>query len=202
MAADGGVFTHGDAGFFGSEATTHLNAPVLGIAATPDGKGYWLVAADGGVFTHGDAGFFGSEGATHLNAPCWGWRPPPTGRATGWWGLTAGCSPTATPGSSDRWRHRPQRPGGGDGSHADGKGYWLVGADGGMFTHGDAGFFGSEGATDLNAPVLGMAATPDGKGYWLVGADGGVFTHGDAPFLGSLGSTRLNAPVRTIVASG
>jgi hypothetical protein len=26
----------------------HLNSPVVGIAATPDGKGYWLVAADGG----------------------------------------------------------------------------------------------------------------------------------------------------------
>ena len=28
----------------------HLNQPVVGMAATPDGKGYWLVASDGGVF--------------------------------------------------------------------------------------------------------------------------------------------------------
>jgi hypothetical protein len=26
-------------------------SPVVGIVATPDGQGYWLVAADGGVFT-------------------------------------------------------------------------------------------------------------------------------------------------------
>ena len=77
----------------------------------------------------------------------------------------------------------------------DGKGYWLVAADGGVFTHGDASFFGSEGGTDLNAPVVGMARTPDGKGYWLVAADGGVFTHGDAWFFGSMGGTVLNAPV-------
>jgi hypothetical protein len=44
-----------------------LNAPIVGITATPDGDGYWLVAADGGVFTFGDAEFAGSDGggATH-----------------------------------------------------------------------------------------------------------------------------------------
>ena len=39
-----------------------LNAPIVGIAATPDGGGYWLVAADGGVFSFGDAHFYGSTG--------------------------------------------------------------------------------------------------------------------------------------------
>jgi hypothetical protein len=34
---------------------------VLGIAATPDGRGYWLSAADGGVFTFGDASFYGAS---------------------------------------------------------------------------------------------------------------------------------------------
>jgi hypothetical protein len=47
----------------------HLTAPVVGIAATPDGKGYWLMAGDGGVFSFGDAKFFGSTGGVHLNAP-------------------------------------------------------------------------------------------------------------------------------------
>ena len=64
----------------------------------------------------------------------------------------------------------------------DRKGYWLVGADGGVFAYGDAGFFGSAGAEHLNQPVVGMAATSDGKGYWMVAADGGVFAYGDAHF--------------------
>lgn len=38
----------------------NVNAPIVGIAATPSGKGYWLVAADGGVFAFGDAGWFGN----------------------------------------------------------------------------------------------------------------------------------------------
>lgn len=36
----------------------------------------------------------------------------------------------------------------------------------------------------VNAPVVGMCATPSGLGYWIVCADGGVFSFGDAPFLG------------------
>ena len=64
MASDGGVFTFGDAKFFGSTGGTVLNKPVVGIAATSDAGGYWLVAADGGVFTFGDAPFDGSMGGT------------------------------------------------------------------------------------------------------------------------------------------
>lgn len=37
-----------------------VNAPVVGMAATPTGKGYWLTCADGGVFSFGDAAFFGA----------------------------------------------------------------------------------------------------------------------------------------------
>ena len=102
VAADGGVFSFGAAGFHGSTGDLHLNQPIVGMAATPDGKGYWLVAADGGVFSFGDAGFHGSTGDLHLNSPSWGWPPPRTATATGWWPPTAGCSPSATPASTAR----------------------------------------------------------------------------------------------------
>jgi hypothetical protein len=67
----------------------------------------------------------------------------------------------------------------------DGQGYWLVASDGGIFTFGDARFYGSTGAIHLNQPIVGMAATSDGQGYWLVASDGGIFTFGDAPFKGT-----------------
>ncbi|HVB92577.1 MAG TPA: polysaccharide deacetylase family protein [Acidimicrobiales bacterium] len=76
-----------------------------------------------------------------------------------------------------------------------GGGYWLAGADGGVFAFGDAGFSGSLGAQTLNAPVVGIAADPISHGYWLAGADGGVFAFGDAGFYGSVGGQALNAPV-------
>jgi ribosomal protein L24E len=68
-----------------------------------------------------------------------------------------------------------------------GRGYWLVAADGGIFSFGDAGFFGSTGAITLNQPITAMAASPTGKGYWFVAADGGIFSFGDAAFYGSDG---------------
>jgi N-acetylmuramoyl-L-alanine amidase len=83
----------------------------------------------------------------------------------------------------------------------DGKGYWLVASDGGIFTFGDAAFFGSTGSLALNAPVVGLAASPDGKGYWLVASDGGIFTFGDAAFSGSEGGGPLNAPVVGMAAT-
>jgi len=62
------------------------------------------------------------------------------------------------------------------------KGYWFVAGDGGIFSYGDASFFGSTGNLRLNQPIVGMAATPTGGGYWLSGSDGGVFAFGDAGY--------------------
>jgi hypothetical protein len=33
----------------------------VGMAALPDGQGYWLVASDGGLFAFGAAPFLGSS---------------------------------------------------------------------------------------------------------------------------------------------
>ena len=64
-----GVFTFGDADFYGSTGGIALNRPIVGMAATPDGGGYWLVAATAGVFSYGDAVFHGSTGGMPLNRP-------------------------------------------------------------------------------------------------------------------------------------
>jgi hypothetical protein len=72
-----------------------------------------------------------------------------------------------------------------------------VASDGGVFSFGDAAFHGSMGGLPINAPVVGMAATPDGGGYWEVASDGGVFSFG-AHFYGSragLGADRFFAIV-------
>jgi len=87
VASDGGIFSFGAAQFRGSIAATPLNAPIVGMAATPDGGGYWLVAADGGIFAYGDALFHGSAGATHLNAPIVGMAATPDGG--GYWLVAA-----------------------------------------------------------------------------------------------------------------
>ena len=63
------------------------------------------------------------------------------------------------------------------------KGYSLVAADGGIFSFGDAHFYGSTGGMTLNRPIVGMAATPR-QGLLAGGSDGGIFSFGDARFTG------------------
>ena len=81
-----------------------------------------------------------------------------------------------------------------------GNGYWLVASDGGIFSFGDAAFYGSTGDMKLAKPIVGMAATPSGQGYWFVAADGGIFNFGDAKFEGSAGDQAL--PAGIVVMAG
>jgi sugar lactone lactonase YvrE len=196
VASDGGIFSFGDAGFFGSTGGTHLNKPIVGMATTPDGKGYWLVASDGGIFDFGDAGFFGSMGGGALNSPIVGMATTPDGK--GYW-LVASDGGIFSFGDAGFFGSTGgihlNKPIVGMATTPDGKGYWLVASDGGIFGFGDAGFFGSMGGGKLNSPIVGMATTPDGKGYWLVASDGGIFSFGDAGFFGSMGGTHLNEPI-------
>jgi len=69
VASDGGIFNYGDAQFYGSSGSIHLNKPIVAMGATADGGGYWLAASDGGIFNYGDAAFKGSAGGSPLNQP-------------------------------------------------------------------------------------------------------------------------------------
>ena len=68
MASDGGVFAFGRAGFHGSMGGQPLTRPIVGMASSASGAGYWLNASDGGVFSFGDAPFEGSAGGLTLVA--------------------------------------------------------------------------------------------------------------------------------------
>ena len=63
-------------------------------------------------------------------------------------------------------------------------GYWLVAADGGIFSF-DAPFYGSTGAILLDKPIYGMEANGQGTGYRFVASDGGIFDFGSSVFFGS-----------------
>jgi hypothetical protein len=197
VGSDGGVFAFGGAGFFGSAGDLKLNAPILGIEATPKKNGYWLLSRDGGVFAFGDAGFFGSTGDQALNAPILGMVPTASGK--GYWlfapdggvfafGDAAFLGSPAEGGALSSpivaMRAAP-----------DGNGYWLIARNGKVYAFGSAAALRGLDGSALNAPIVGAAATPSGKGLWLVGADGGIFTLGDAVFHGSTGDLKLNSPI-------
>jgi peptidoglycan hydrolase-like protein with peptidoglycan-binding domain len=199
---DDTIYAFGSASFRGSTSGMSLVDPIVAMAPTANGGGYWLVADDGGIFSFG-APFYGSLGGFRLAQPIVGMAPTSTGK--GYWLVardggvfsfgdarfygSMGGKPLNAPIKS-------MIPGPG------GKGYWLLAEDGGVFSFGSARFYGSTGGMRLNAPVVGMTATPNGRGYWLVARDGGVFSFGNARFYGSTGGMRLAAPVIGIAREG
>ena len=195
-ASDGGAFTFGAAGFFGSGSGRFPSGPAVGTAMAPGDTGYWMVGADGTVLAFGSARWAGDAGGIGLAHPVVGMAATPDGQ--GYW-LVASDGGVFAYGDAGFYGsagnlvlHRPVV---GMAATPDGRGYWLVASDGGVFAYGDAAFHGSAGGLVLNRPVVGMAATPDGGGYWLVATDGGIFAYGDAGFHGSAGNLVLNRPV-------
>jgi hypothetical protein len=184
VSSDGGIFSFGDAGFYGSTGDLRLNQPIVGIAATPSGRGYWMVATDGGIFSFGDARFFGSTGS--LNKPIVGMAATPSGK--GYW-LVASDGGIFSFGDARFFGStgslKLNKPIVGMAATPSGSGYWFVASDGGVFAFGDARFFGSTGNIRLAKPITAIAATPSGKGYWFVASDGGIFAFGDAKFFGA-----------------
>ena len=87
LAASGGGVVASGVPFYGSTRGRHLSRPIVGMAATPDGHGYWLVAADGGIFSFGDARYYGSMGGRRPSRPVVGMA---TDTATGgYWEVAA-----------------------------------------------------------------------------------------------------------------
>jgi hypothetical protein len=127
VARDGGIFSFGDAVFYGSTGATRLNQPVVGMAATPNGNGYWLVAADGGVFPFGAATFRGSAAAQPLSSPVVGMAA--TANGNGYW-LVAADGGVFTYGDAGFFGSLVGPPlyqqAVGMAATPNGKGYWIV----------------------------------------------------------------------------
>lgn len=193
--ANGGIYSYGDAGFYGSLGGETLNEPIVGMQSTKSGNGYWLVAADGGVFAFGDAAFYGSTGGQPLNKPIVGMARSLSGN--GYWFVASdgGVFAFGDAAFYGSMGGQPLNKPVVGMAATSGSGYWLVASDGGVFAFGDAAFYGSMGGQPLNKPIVGMAATPSSNGYWFVAADGGVFAFGGAGFHGSLGAEGLQRPI-------
>ncbi len=177
------------------------SAPVVSMASTPNGAGYWVARSDGSIATLGDAGNYGSMSGTPLVAPISHIVPTPDGK--GYW-MVAGDGGIFSFGDAGFYGsmggHQLNAPVVDLAPTADGRGYWLVGTDGGIFAFGDAKFYGSMGGQHLNQPVVGVAADNSTGGYWMVATDGGVFSF-DAPFYGSAGNLVLNQPVNGMAST-
>ena len=196
VAADGGIFAFGNAGFYGSTGSLRLRQPIVGMAATPSGNGYWLVAADGGIFAFGDAGFYGSTGSIKLNQPIVGMAASPSGK--GYW-FVARDGGIFSYGDAGFYGApgNPAQPIVGMTATPSGKGYWCVARDGTVYSFGDAPY---QGAPPASAQFTGLVGSRGGNGYWLASPEGKVYAFGDARSFGGMTAT-LSQPVVGLAAT-
>jgi hypothetical protein len=163
VAAGSGGHPFGDATLFTDghghtdASKYHLNQPVVGMATTPTGDGYWLLAGDGGIFSFGDAEFHGSTGNLHLVSPVIGFSPTRDGH--GYWlfaadgGIFSFGDAKFHGSAGGALRTNPIV---GMRVSPTGNGYWLTDSAGKVYPFGDAAFAGDLSALHLFRPVIGM----------------------------------------------
>ena len=160
MASDGGVFSYGDAQFYGSTSLLHLDKPIVGIEPIPKARGTGCSLRRWGLQLSG----MPSSPVPPHRCTC-------TKRSSAWW-LTHGNGYwlVASDGGVFGFGNGRNFSGSEGGTHPEPArswawpptpkvgGYWLVAADGGVFSFGTATFFGSEGRHCIStSPVVGMA---------------------------------------------
>ena len=221
LLSDGRVIARGAAPALGSANVAQLTKPgerVATMSATPSGSGVWVFSSAGRVMALGDAlpgaRMSGTEAilALTLDGPIIDSVATPSGHGAYMVASDGGLFTVGDAAFIDSVRGQltkllgppglPALPVVGIVPDPDGDGYWMVAADGGVFSF-RASFRGSlPGVVPydrLFAPVNGMV--PYGNGYLLVASDGGVFTFSNLPFEGS-GSGQVDSPVIGIAAGG
>ncbi|MGO8874636.1 MAG: hypothetical protein ACLQNG_02580 [Acidimicrobiales bacterium] len=195
VTALGNVYAFGGAGYFGDASSQHLDAPIVAMAVTPDGHGYWLVGSDGAVFNFGDAHWYGSLASQPLDVGQQIVTIVATPDGKGYWlvdqsgavssfgdaavingGQPLPASELATPIVSAAIA-------------PDGDGAWFTDAVGHVYGSGEVQWFGSR-ANKQQHPITAIALVPSGGGYWLADAAGDVWGFGDAAH-GAPGPTGL-----------
>ena len=187
VGADGGVFAFGDAPFAGAPAG-QLRSPAVHLEPTPTGQGYWVLSAGGEVIPFGDASFRGQVFPVPVAAV--GMAATPSG--LGYWvaaadgqvfafgdavlqAATGASPPTIGAGAG---APKPAAPTVAIAASPDGRGYWLLGRDGGVFSFG-VPFHGSVAERQPYERAVSLEATPSGAGYYVAGGDGAIFAFGD-----------------------
>lgn len=174
VTSEGAVGTFGGAGFDGDLATERPSSPVVGMAATADQRGYWLVERDGVVRPFGDAAVGAGANAASARPTVGIALDPASG---GFYTATDSGAIRAVDAAPLASVTLPAGAGPVVGVAATGRGVWLATANGGVFSSGPV--------APVAAPapaheVVGIAATPDGLGYWLITASGRLVADGDA----------------------
>ena len=185
VASDGGVFSFGDAAFYGSTGNIRLNKPIVGMAAVREAAGTgWsppTVASSPSAAPRSTA-----PRATYASTSRWsGWRRPRRG-----WLLAGGLRRRHLRLRRRRLPRQHRQPGVEQaGGRHDGRARRCR-----LLPHRlrrwhllvrSAPFYGSLGGVPLKHPIVSAAATPNFNGYWFTESAGLVSNFGQAGYYGS-----------------
>jgi hypothetical protein len=168
------------------------------------------VGSDGGIFNYGLAPFKGSTGSLTLQRPVVGITR--TSSNNGYWlvasdgGVFAFNAPFvgSLPGlglhpAGSGLPHSLNQPIVGMVPSANGQGYYMVAADGGVFAFNST-FAGScPGIGGCSGATVAVAPDASGNGYWLATSTGHIYSFGNAPYFGAPGPqiSAITSMVRT-----
>ncbi len=193
VGQDGGVFDFGGAGFYGSLPKKHIKpaSPVVAIANTPDGLGYWIVTSGTGttagsaVYAFGDAKQYSAD---QSGKPAGVVTLLPTHDGKGYW-LVTSAGAVFRYGDAKAYGSKSLSGVVGAAVTPDGKGYWMVTSAGKVYAFGDAKTYSAiSGQGAVSGTISAMSPTLNGKGYYLVNTAGHVYCFGDAKSYGSVKS--------------
>ncbi len=182
VAADGAVSSFGGAGNFGGVENISLRMPVVGMAVTPDGRGYWIVTANGSVYPKGDARFYGSPGRGPLPGPAHRIIAiVATNNGRGYWLCDAsgvvrayGDAPRLPSLARGKTRDRIV----GFTVEPNERGAWVVTDKGVIWRLGAVRNYGGLGRLHLTNPIVTIARNTAGTGYWMLDSAGRVYSFG------------------------
>ena len=183
----GGIYSFGDARYWGNLIDHNYPGPAVSLAGTPSGNGYSILTSFGGIYTFGDGRYYGNLIDHGYPGQALSHSYTPTGN--GYAILTDDGSVRVFgdaryfgnlrdhnyPGQAVSLSYTPT-----------GLGYSILTDSGALYTFGDAQYLGNLIDHNYPGPAVSLEYTGTGRGYNILTSFGGIYSFGDARYYGNL----------------
>ncbi|GAC1332820.1 MAG: hypothetical protein NVSMB17_12410 [Candidatus Dormibacteria bacterium] len=187
LTGPGGIYSFGDATYWGNLIDHGYPGPAVGLSEMPDGSGYHILTGAGGIYSFGTA-----NGRYYGNLIDHGYPGPATALGVtntgdGYAILTSGGGFYSFGDAQGRYYGNLIDHGypGRAVSFAwtgSGRGYWILTDAGAIYSFGDAMTQYHGNLLDHGYPghAVSLARSAGGDGYLILTGEGGLYTFGDA----------------------
>jgi len=191
----GGIYSFGDASYWGNLIDHQYPGPAVGLAETPGGHGYNILTTAGAIYSFGDANYFGNLLDHRYPGPATALSYTPRG---GGYAILNSAGGIYTFGDAGYYGNLIDHtyPGTAVGLAytSTGNGYWILTTSGALYSFGDANYFGNLIDHGYRGVAASVSAAKDGNGYAILTTHGAVYAFGSQPLLGSLVDHRYPGP--------